>query len=55
MSIDNINESNENFYNDKKLKFLVSCTMKAIFGTDAGREVLQGNLELIMGEAKVGY
>ncbi len=55
MSIDNINEGIENFGNDKKLKFPVSYTMKAIFGTESGTEVLQRNLELIMEEAKVGY
>jgi len=55
MAIENINENIENFAEDKKIEFPVSYTMKAIFDAEAGRDILQRNLELVLEESKVEY
>jgi putative lipoic acid-binding regulatory protein len=55
MGIENINENIENFGEDKKVEFPVSYTMKAIFNSQAGKEVLQRNLELVLEDSNVQY
>jgi len=55
MSIENINEGIQNFGEDKKIEFPVSYTVKAIFNSETGKEVLQRNMELVLEEAKVAY